>query len=335
MEVLEYLDDTGKVMVARVPQDGECEIKWGAQLTVRESQNVVFFRDGKSISIFDKPGRYVLKTQNIPLLTKLVTSFGYGPDSPFRSEVYFLNMKLFRNLKWGTREPIIFRDPELQMIRLRSYGIFSIQITKPNVFLNKIAGTQRRFTDSDIQDYLKSLIVSRFIDIIGTSIKSIFDLPQLYDELSASAKTIIAEDFEAVGLTLVDFFINSITPPDEVQAIIDERTSMQAIGDMNKYIQFKAAKSLQNAAQNPGGTAGAGVGFGAGMGMGMMMPQILQQSFQQTGVQAQEESPMKDAEETSNDDPISKLKKLKTLLDASVITEDEFNKKKQELLKQI
>ena len=157
MEVLEYLDDTGSVMVARVPQEGPCEIKWGAQLTVRESQSAVFFRDGKSIGVFKKPGRYVLKTQNIPALTKFVTKFGYGPDSPFRSEVYFLNMKLFRDIKWGTSEPIIFRDPELQMIRLRSHGIFSIQIEDPNVFLNKIVGTQSIFTDEEIRSYLKTL----------------------------------------------------------------------------------------------------------------------------------------------------------------------------------
>ncbi|AQQ71375.1 Putative virion core protein (lumpy skin disease virus) [Limihaloglobus sulfuriphilus] len=335
MEVLEYLDDTGNVMVARMPQEGPCEIKWGAQLTVRESQSAVFFRDGKSVGVFKRPGRYVLKTQNIPALTKFVTKFGYGPDSPFRSEVYFLNMKLFRNLKWGTSEPIIFRDPELQMIRLRSYGIFSIQIKNPIVFLNKIVGTQGVFTDAEIKDYLKNIIITRLIDILGTQVKSVFELPKVYDELSTGTKAVLEEDFEALGLFIVDFFINSISPPEEVQKIIDERTSMQVIGDMNKYIQFKTAKSLEMAANNPGGPASAGVGMGAGLGMGMMLPQIVQQSFNS---QQPATNPSKSVEITESDhksDPISKLKELKALLDSDIINKDEFESKKIELLKQI
>src|ERR1700690_141916 len=149
MEVIEFFDDSGDTMVARIPSDSQAEIKWGAQLTVRESQSAAFFRDGKSQMLFG-PGRHVLKTQNIPGITKFITSFGYGPSSPFRAEIYFLSMKLFRNLKWGTREPIIFSDPELQMVRLRSHGIYSIQIKDPNVFLNRMAGTQQIFRDDDI-----------------------------------------------------------------------------------------------------------------------------------------------------------------------------------------
>ena len=145
MEVLEYLDNQGDTLVARVPQDDSCEIKWGAQLTVRESQVAVFFRDGKSVTAF-RPGRYVLKTQNIPRLTKWVTSFGYGPRSPFRSEVYFISTKLMHGMKWGTRQPILFRDDELQMVRLRSFGTFSIKVVKPVLFLNRMVGTQGLFT---------------------------------------------------------------------------------------------------------------------------------------------------------------------------------------------
>jgi membrane protease subunit (stomatin/prohibitin family) len=320
MEVLEYLDDTGSIMVARVPPDGEVEIKWGAQLTVRESQVAIFFRDGKSLVVFDKPGRYVLKTQNIPVLTKLVTGFGYGPTSPFRSEVYFLSMKLFRNLKWGTPEPIIFRDPELQMIRLRSYGMFSVQIARPEVFLNKIVGTQGLFADNDIHDYLRNIITSRLIDMFGSHLKNIFDLPKQYDELSATAKAVLSEDFTAAGLRIVDFFINAITPPDEVQAVIDEKTSMQALGDLNKYIQFKTAQSIQDAAKQPNGAAGTGVGLGAGIGMGMMVPEMLKRAL---------------SEPPANGDVFCNLEKLKKLLEDGIITQAEFDKKKEEILKRI
>ena len=223
MEVIEYFDDEGNTMVVRMPSDGPAEIKWGAQLTVRESQTAVFFRDGKAQMVFG-PGRHVLKTQNIPAITKFVTSFGYGPDSPFRAEVYFLNMKLFRNLKWGTKEPILFRDPELQMVRLRSNGMFSIQIKEPPLFLNRMVGTQNIFHDDDIHDYLRSIVTSRLVNLLGEEVKSIFDLPKYYDSLGATMKAILGDDFRACGLELVDFFINAITLPDDVQTIIDERT---------------------------------------------------------------------------------------------------------------
>ena len=134
MEVLEFLDNSGDIMVKRVPHDGPAEIKYGAQLTVRESQEAVFFRDGKSLDVFTA-GRHVLKTQNIPKITKWVTSFGYGEDSPFRSEVYFVGKQLFPNLKWGTSEPILFRDSELKMIRIRSFGSYSIQVSDSLLFV--------------------------------------------------------------------------------------------------------------------------------------------------------------------------------------------------------
>ncbi|MEI6153906.1 MAG: SPFH domain-containing protein, partial [Deltaproteobacteria bacterium] len=226
MEVIEFLDDNGNTMVVRIPSDGQVEIKWGAQLTVRESQSAVFFRDGKAQMVFGA-GRHVLKTQNIPGIAKFVTSFGYGPDSPFRAEVYFLNMKLFSNLKWGTKDPILFRDPELQMVRLRSHGMYSLQIKDPNLFLNRMVGTQNVFRDDDIHDYLRSIVTSRLINILGEQVKSIFDLPGYYDALGGVLKAVAADDFKACGLELVDFFINSISLPDDVQKVVDERTSMQ------------------------------------------------------------------------------------------------------------
>ena len=335
MEVLEYLDPDGSVMVARVPPDGQGEIKWGAQLTVRESQNAVFFRDGRAIITFNQPGRYVLKTQNIPVLTKLVTRFGYGPQSPFRSEVYFLNMKLFRDLKWGTTEPVAFRDPELDMIRLRSHGMFSVQIKNPMVFLNRMVGTQGVFTDGDIHDYLKSIITSRLIDILGTNIHSLFELPKLYDELGAAAKAVLANDFDAAGLSLIDFFINSISPPDEVQAVIDERSSMQAIGDLSQYMRFKAAQSIQDAARQTNGAAGTGVGLGAGVGMGMMLPQMLRNVFSTSQFQDTGQRSAPGADVPDNEGPTGKIQKLKALLDAGAISEEEFNRKKEELFRQI
>ncbi len=328
MEVIEFFDDKGDTMVVRIPSGGQAEIKWGAQLTVRESQSAVFFRDGKAQMVFGT-GRHVLKTQNIPGITKFVTSFAYGPDSPFRAEVYFLNMKLFRNLKWGTKEPIIFRDPELKMVRLRAHGMYSIQIKDPSLFLNRMVGTQNIFHDEDIQDYLKSIVASRLINVLGDNLKSIFDLPQYYDTFGGMLKAVVNDDFRASGLDLVDFFINAISLPDDVQKAVDERTSMQAIGDMGTYMQFKTARSIEEAAKQPSGAAGSGVGFGAGIGLGMMMPGMMKDAFHEDNkaTTTHDSSPETDV--------FAKIKQLKELLDIGAITQQEFDTKKIELLKQV
>ena len=326
MEVLEYLDDSGKVLVARQPPDGDTEIKWGAQLTVRESQVAVFFRDGRALTAF-KPGRYVLQTQNLPLLTKWVTQFGYGPKSPFRSEVYFVSTRLVTGLKWGTQQPILFKDEELQMVRLRALGTFSMRIVEPSLFLNRMVGTQGLFTSDQIVDYLRSILVARLVDVLGGVVKSVFALPTSYDEVSAALKGRVSEDFAAAGLELVDFLIEGITVPEEVQKMIDERSSMAAIGDMGTYMRYKAAKSLQDAAQNQGTTGGM-VGAGAGLGMGMMFPQIL------AGAMGSQQAPGGPAGGTASpaQDPYALLQKLKGLLDAGAITQDEYAAKKKDLL---
>ena len=322
MEVLEFLDPTGQIMIKRMPDSGDYEIKWGAQLTVRESQTAIFFRDGKALDVFG-PGRHVLQTQNIPILTKLVTRLGYGTDSPFRAEVYFLNMKLFSNLKWGTREAILFRDSELQMIRLRSFGIFSIQIDDPFLFLNKVVGTQGIYDDTEIEDYLKNIINTRLTDVFGEHIKSVFDLPKDLNELSLVVRTNIQNDFDLLGLKIHDFLINSVSVPAEVQEMIDARSGMAAVGDMNQFLKFKAALALEAAAENPsGGGASAGVGVGAGMGMGFMLPQMLSGAIQS---EHQEHS-------TS---PMDKLKKMKELLDMGALSQEEYDKKKERLLGEI
>jgi len=327
MEVLEFQDDTGQMMVKRIPDSGECEIKWGAQLTVRESQTAIFFRDGKALDVFG-PGRHVLQTQNIPLMTKFVTRLGYGSDSPFRSEVYFMNMKLFSNLKWGTSEPILFKDSELQMIRLRSFGIFSIQISDPSLFLNKVVGTQGIYSDAEIESYLKNIIVARLTDVLGENVTTVFDLPKDFNELALMVRTNIQNDFETLGLKIHDFLINSVSVPPEVQEMIDARSGMAAVGDMDKFLKFKAATALTDAANNPsGGGAADGVGIGAGMGMGFMLPQMLSGAMQsgQGGGQGQ----------GGGASPMDKLKKLKELLDLGALTEDEYNEKKEKLLGEI
>jgi membrane protease subunit (stomatin/prohibitin family) len=317
MEVIEFLDDSGNVLVKRMPEKGQLEIKWGSQLTVRESQDAVFFRDGKSLDVFTA-GRHVLKTQNVPVVGKWVTSFGYGENSPFRAEVLFVGKQLFPNFKWGTKEPILFKDTELQMVRLRSYGSFSIQVQDSLLFVNKIAGTMRLYTTEVISDYLRGIIISKFNVVLARMLKTVFDLPASMDDLNLVMRTELIAEFEGLGLKMHDFYIQSISLPDEVQKMIDTRTGMNAVGNLDQYMKLKIADSLGDAAKN-NSAAGTGLGLGAGIGMGMALPGMIQQSIN-----------------PQNSESVSdKLKNLKELLDMGALTQDEFDTKKKELLKQI
>jgi membrane protease subunit (stomatin/prohibitin family) len=288
LDVIEFLDDEGFEVVHRVPQEGSAETSLGSQLVVRESQSAVFFRDGRALDTFNS-GRHTLTTANLPLLKKAL-GVAFGGKSPFRVEVYFVNNKVFTNAKWGTQEPIPFRDKELDVIRIRSNGVYSYKVENPQLFINKIVGTENIKSRDEIEDFFKNVIVSRLTDFLGENYKTIFDLAKDYDELSAGAKSRIDEDFDKYGMDLVDFYIRSITPPPEVQKMIDERSGMGVVGDLDKFTQFQAAKALREAASQEGGAAGTGVGVGAGIGMGAMIPGMLQKGAAKSDEKGGEES---------------------------------------------
>ena len=289
MNLIEYVDEAGDEMVHRIPEDGSGEFKVGSQLVVRESQWAVFFRDGKAYDVFGA-GRHTLATQNIPLLTKALTLPLYG-DTPFRTDVFFVSQRTFTDLKWGTAEPILFRDSEFKMIRLRSHGIFSLQIVDPKLFVIKIVGTRGIFTNAQIEDFLRGIIVGRMADLLGENLDSVLDLPRYFDELGAGLKARIKDDFAQYGLAIVDFVVNAISPPEDVQKRIDERSGMEAVGGMDRYFQFKTAQAIGDLARgggeggqggagsNVGTAAAAGLGLGTGAGMGMMIPGMLQQAM--------------------------------------------------------
>ena len=272
LENLEWFDDTGQELVHRLPQKGSGEIKYGAQLTVRESQAAVFFYKGKAVDAFG-PGRHTLKTANIPILTKIL-SLPWGLSSPLRAEVYFINLKVFTNLKWGTRDPVAFKDSELGLIRLRAFGVFNLQVMQPVLFINNLVGTQGIYTTREIEEYLNRVIVSRFNDYMGETIDSILNLPARYDDLSENMVKHVEKDFSNFGLGINQLYINAITPPPEVQQAIDDRSRMGVFKDMNKLMQMKAAMAMEKASEAEGGA-----GNGMGMGLGLMMPAMFSQYF--------------------------------------------------------
>ena len=282
LENIEWFDETGRELVHRLPEEGSGEIKYGAQLTVRDSQAAVLFYKGKACDAFG-PGRHTLKTANLPILTKIL-SIPWRGDSPLRAEVYMVNLKYFTDLKWGTMDPVAFRDAELGLIRLRAHGIYTIQIVQPVLFINALVGTMASFSTEDIEAYLKKIIVSRFNDYLGEKLDTILNLPGQFEAFSIDLQKRLVEDFGHFGLRLSHLYITSITPPEEVQQAIDDQGRMNAIKDMEKFIKMKAAMAMEKAASGQG-EAGAGVG----MGMGLMLPAMFARNLAVSPVPPQAE----------------------------------------------
>jgi len=276
LEVIEWFDSTGREIVHRIPEKGSGEIKCGAQLTVRESQAAVLFYQGKAYDAFG-PGRHTLQTANLPILTKIL-SIPWGMKSPLRAEVVFVNMKVFPDLKWGTRDPVAFKDSKLGLVRLRAFGVFNIRVVQPVLFINSLAGTMGTFTSDDIESYLNQVIVSRFNDHMGENLDSLIDLPGRYQDLSGGLARRLQQDFSQFGIALSNLYIDSITPPAEVQKAIDDKSRLAVFDDLGKLARMKAAMAIEKAAESQG-EAGAG----AGMAMGFALPAMFAGAFQSAG----------------------------------------------------
>jgi membrane protease subunit (stomatin/prohibitin family) len=273
IDVIEWTDNSGKTMVHKYDMNGK-EIMMGAQLTVRESQVAIFVNEGEIADVFE-PGRYELQTSNMPVLTAL-KSWKYGFNSPFKADVYFINTKQFLDMKWGTSNPVMMRDAEFGMIRLRAFGIYSFRVSDPVTFLKEVFGTAALFTVEGVEGQIKRTLVSGLSDAIAESKIPALDLAANYDELANYAMQSINPKLAALGLTLCSFIIENISLPEEVEKSMDKRTSMGVLGNLDQYAKYQAAEAIREAANNDGnGMAGMGVGMGAGAAMGQMFAQSL------------------------------------------------------------
>lgn len=277
INVIEWNEQDSERIIYKFPVAGN-EIKMGAILTVRPSQVAIFLNEGTIADVFQE-GRYELSTQNMPVMTTL-KSWKYGFNSPFKADIYYVNMKNFIDQKWGTTNPIMLRDADFGIVRLRGFGTFSYRVSDPVKFLTNALGTDVSATTEDFTPQFKRQAVSALSDLIAESKIPALDLAMHYDEMGASLKEKMRDKFNYMGLTITDFTIENLSLPPEVEAAMDKRSSMGALGDLNRYTQYQAAEAIRDAASNPGGVAGDMAGIGVAMGMGQVMSQAMQQGIQ-------------------------------------------------------
>lgn len=310
MDVVEYVDPSDKILVSKFHRPDN-EIKEGSKLIVRESQCAIFVCEGQIADVFG-PGSYTLSTGNLPILSTL-EAFPYAFHSPIRSDLYFISLKQFTNNKWGIKRPLIKRDKEFNMVRLRSFGKFSFAITDVRQFMKEVFGTQKIVLTYDIIQYLSSIVSEAFITVMGESTDSVLDLTTKYSEYGKDVLSAANEKAEPLGLVFTNVIIESISLPEEVEKMIDEQSGIGMAGkNMETYMQYETVQAMRDAARQTNGLAGVGASAALGKTIASSM-------------QAQTAT-------TSSIDPVEEIRKYKALLDDDIITKEEFEQKKQELL---
>ncbi len=281
IDIIEWKDDTNYTLVWRFP-DEDNEVKNGAKLICREGQACVLVNEGKAADVFG-PGTHTLSTQNVPILSTL-RGWKYGFESPFKVEVYFINLRQYLDQKWGTANPVLVRDPEFAVgnrpgrVRIRAYGSYNFKITQPKVFFDEIVGTQGFVSTDDIEGFLKRRMVSTFSQAAGKSELSVADMAGHYDVLANAVKEGIDEDFKKIGLSLTSFIVENISLPPEVEKALDAAAAQSARG-VDNTLAWEGMQAVRDAAKQSGGGAApimqAGMGLGMGMGMGNMMGNVM------------------------------------------------------------
>lgn len=277
-DVIEYPSEMKGEIVHRFPETGIGDFRIGSQVIVREAQSAVFFRDGQALDVF-KAGRHTIATANIPKIIDLVGK-AFNDRTPFPAEVYYVSLKEFANEKWGTPQPIIVRNPGmgLGVALLQGFGTFSFQVKDPQQFVTQIVGTTGTYRTTDIEERLKTVLLSKLQDVLGetTSAKSVVDLIGLTEEIGAAVRAKAQDDFDAIGITLKTFYIGNLKPSTKSAQELRDMGML----DMATYTQLQAADAMRDAASNPSGGAGLTAGIGAGMGIGNLMQQATSGAMQ-------------------------------------------------------
>ena len=321
IDVIQWTESSEGILSYRYPMQ-DFEIQYGASLTVRESQMAVFVNEGRIADVFP-PGRYTLTTQTLPLLTNLM-NWDKLFESPFKSDLYFFSTRLQLNQKWGTANPITIRDKEFGAVRLRAFGIYSYKIFDPRAFHMQVSGTREQYMVSDLDGQLRNTIVSSISDLFGQSSIPFLDMAANQDELGSQIKQKLDLEFKRIGLAIDTLQVQNVSLPDELQKVLDQRISMGLIGDMSKFTQYQTAQSIPIAAGNEGGAAGIGAGLGAGLTIGQTMATSMASAMQ---------PPKLPTDATA--EVTALLEKLHDLMSKGVLTKEEFEVKKAELLKKL
>lgn len=322
IDVLEWTETEDGVLSYKYPMQDN-EIQTGAKLTVRESQMAMFVNKGTVADVF-QPGLYTLNTDNLPLLTDLM-NWDKMFQSPFRSDVYFFSTREQINQQWGTQAPITIRDKSYGVIRLRAFGTYSYKIADPRLFYQKISGTRDVYKAQEMDEQLRAIILTSMGAMFGNANVDFIDMAANQLVFSEQLQKELKKPFADYGLELAKFFVQSITLPEELQEHLDKVTSMRMVGDLKQYTQFQAAEALEDAARNEGGTAGIGAGIGAGLTMAQAFSGAMQQSTQ----------PAAAAQTQGGEDPFETINKLHDLLGKGILSQEEFDAKKAEILKKI
>lgn len=320
LDVIEYVDDNSRQLVYKYIRPGD-EIKQGSQVIVRESQAAVFLKGGQLADILP-PGTYTLNTENMPILSTL-NAFSFGFNSPVKADLYFINMRQFMDNRWGTKNPVIMRDKEFKMARIRAFGKFAFRVINVEVFMREVFGNQRRMRTDDVVEYLVGVINQSFAQVVGSCGMPVLDLAVRYHELAGALQAKSNEEIVPLGIEFSRVLIENISLPEEVEEMIDEQSGIgMAKDDMGTFMQYQTARAMRDSAGQDNGMAG----MGAGMAMGNIMASVMQSAVPKPKAEPEREK------DDDIDDAVEQLRKLKSLVDDGILTQEEFDVKKKQIL---
>ena len=317
IDVIEWPNPGDDTLMWRFPAEDQ-EIQTGATLVVRESQQALFVDEGKTADLFGA-GTHLLTTQTLPLLTNL-KNWDKFFASPFKSDVYFFNLRQQLGRRWGTAQPVTVRDSEFGVVQLRAFGMYDYRISDPAKLFSEVTGVVAQYSREALDEPLRNVVMTRLASVFGSSGIAFLDMAANQVLLSQKMAELLAPDFARLGLTLERFSVESVTLPEAIQKALDERISMGVVGDLSRYTQYQTASAIPLAAQNEGGLAGVGAGVGVGAAIGQAMA---------TNMNAAATAP------AAGNDPQARLAQLKALLDQGLITAEDYEKAKAEVLKQL